>query len=300
MSEVEVTTGPVVLAAGAVVWRERAGDVRVAVVHRPRYDDWSLPKGKVDPGEHVLETALREIAEETGAEVVLGRPLGATSYLALGRPKRVHYWAARALGGDFTPHAEIDALEWLPVEAAREWVDRESDRAVLAQFARGPLRTTPVIVLRHAKAVARKAWTGPDRDRPLAPAGEAQARRLSGLVRAWRPERVVSSPTARCLQTVRPMLDDREAELVEGLSETGHRADPELARKVLERLVTEGGCPALVCSHRPVLPDLVDTVRGLADVPLDLDLNGTPLRTAEMLIAHVAGGRVVAAERQRP
>jgi 8-oxo-(d)GTP phosphatase len=296
---VSPSSGDVVLAAGAVLWREEGGRLEVAVVHRPRYDDWSLPKGKLDPGEHLLEAAVREVAEETGCTAVLGRPLGATSYQALGRPKRVTYWAAQATGGTFSPHEEIDGLEWLPVEAARDRVHRESDRAVLAEFRRGPHRTFPVVILRHAKAMPRKAWNGPDPERPLRPEGLQQAQRLPGLLAVWRLERVLSSPEQRCVQTVEPFLAAGAAELLDALSEHGHEEDPEGAVKVLESLVQDG-TPALVCTHRPVLPPLVERSRRLADVRIDLDLDGFPLRPAEMLVLHAADGRVVAAERHRP
>ncbi|RJK97715.1 NUDIX hydrolase [Vallicoccus soli] len=289
----------VVLAAGAVCWRPGGPDgVEVAVVHRPRYDDWSLPKGKVDPGEHLVATALREVREETGLGVHLGRPLGATSYLALGRPKRVHYWAARVVDGAFEPNDEVDGLEWRTVQDARDRVHRESDRAVLAEFARLPVQTAPVLVLRHAKARSRKAWGGDDALRPLAPEGEEQAARLPALLAAWEPERVVSSPATRCVGTLAHL--DADPELVDELSEGGLEAAPAAAPDLLERLVHDGR-PALLCSHRPVLPSLVARARDLADgTPVDLGLDARPLRPGELLVLHVAKGQVLGAERQRP
>jgi 8-oxo-dGTP diphosphatase len=298
-------TEDVVLAAGAVVWRPGGPDgVEVAVVHRPRYDDWSLPKGKVDPGEHVVVTALREVHEETGLRVRLGRPLGATSYLSLGRPKRVHYWAARVVDGAFEPNDEVDALEWRTVEDARARVHRESDRAVLGEFARLPVQTAPVLVLRHAKARSRRAWGADDAERPLAPEGQAQAARLVGLLEAWAPERVVSSPAARCRQTLQPLLEHRGPglveELVDELSEEGYDAAPAVAPRLLEDLVHEGRA-ALLCSHRPVLPALVVRARSLAEgTGVDLSLDANPLKPAELLVVHVAKGQVLGAERQRP
>ena len=107
-------------AAGAVVWRARAGGTETALVHRPRYDDWSFPKGKSLPGEHVLLTAVREVEEETSVRVALGRRLGSQSYLADGKPKRVEYWAARPVSPErFAPNDETDALAWLPLADAR-------------------------------------------------------------------------------------------------------------------------------------------------------------------------------------
>ena len=115
--------GPPIRAAGGVVWRRADGvdgeaGVEVAVIHRPRYDDWSLPKGKVGSGESELEAAVREILEETGVHVRVGRPLGVTRYtketVSGSRPKVVRWWAMRAEGGGFSPTREVDELVWLP------------------------------------------------------------------------------------------------------------------------------------------------------------------------------------------
>ena len=107
---------PEVRAAGGVVRR----DGRIAVVHRPRYDDWSLPKGKLDPGETWEEAALREVREETGLECELGEELSSTSYRdRKGRSKLVRYWLMKPVGGEFAPNDEVDELRWLtPAEAA--------------------------------------------------------------------------------------------------------------------------------------------------------------------------------------
>ena len=292
----------VVLAAGGVLWRDDPGEgLRVALVHRPRHDDWSLPKGKLDPGEHLLETAVRELAEETGHRVRLGRSLGVTSYLSMGSPKRVHYWAAESLGGGFAPHEEIDDLRWLPLAEAAEVVDRDSDRAVLAEFLRRPVRTTPLIVLRHAKAVSRKSWPGRDEDRPLHEEGRPQADRLVGLLGAYDVTNVVTSPYARCWETVSPYLKSRpEAveRIEEALTERAHEKDPTAAPALLADLAAAGD-RTVVCSHRPVLPALVAALRAQGDAAVDHDLDGTPLRTAEMVVAHVAGGRIVSSERHR-
>ncbi|GGU81871.1 NUDIX hydrolase [Kitasatospora aureofaciens] len=143
---------PVVLAAGAVLWLPgkpkpsgRLGRPRIAVIHRPKYDDWSLPKGKLDPGEGVVEAALREVAEETGFRCLLGPELPAQHYLAQGRPKEVRYWAAVPTGGAFRPNREVDRLEWLPAGKARARLTHDRDRllvdALLAVLGAKPVRT---------------------------------------------------------------------------------------------------------------------------------------------------------------
>ena len=141
-----------VRAAGAVTWRPGPGGPQVALVHRSRYDDWSFPKGKSEPGEHPLLTAVREVAEETGVRVLLGRPVGPVRYQAKGRPKRVDYWAGQSVEEPavFEPNAEVDAVDWLPVPAARQRLSYQHDVGTLDRFAAGPARTVPLILLRHA------------------------------------------------------------------------------------------------------------------------------------------------------
>ncbi|WP_399926768.1 NUDIX hydrolase [Streptomyces kanamyceticus] len=122
--------GDTVLAAGCVLWRRSPADgtPEICLVHRPKYDDWSHPKGKLKPGEGLLAAALREVEEETGHRCVPGARLPTVRYLAHGRPKRVDYWAAEATTGHFTPHREVDRISWLSPAAARERLTRPRDR----------------------------------------------------------------------------------------------------------------------------------------------------------------------------
>ena len=143
--------GRTILAAGAVLWlpgREKKNGKgmrrpRIALIHRPKYDDWSLPKGKLDPGESMTQAALREVEEETGLRCVLGVELPTQHYLAQGRPKEVRYWAAVPAGGRFTPNREVDRLEWLPARKARARLTHDRDRllvdALLAALGARPL-----------------------------------------------------------------------------------------------------------------------------------------------------------------
>ena len=121
-----------VVAAGGIVTRGDDGGTQVLLVHRPRYDDWSFPKGKVDEGETAAEAALREVAEETGFAASLGDHVGVVEYPdRTGRPKIVHYWAMSVEGGTFEPNPEVDGIAWIDIGPALERLTYERDRAVL-------------------------------------------------------------------------------------------------------------------------------------------------------------------------
>jgi 8-oxo-dGTP diphosphatase len=199
----------VISAAGALVWRPGAGhgpaDVEVVLVHRPKYDDWSYPKGKREPGEHVLCTAVREVAEETGLRVSLGRPLPSSVYQVGAHVKQVSYWAARCVGSDgFVPGDEVDQLAWLPAAGLSARLSYRRDMTLADQFRSGPASTVPFILLRHTSAGQRLAGCTADLSRPLDDGGAADARLLAELLACYGECRVVSSPAERCLATVRP------------------------------------------------------------------------------------------------
>ncbi|GAC1444824.1 MAG: 8-oxo-(d)GTP phosphatase [Mycobacteriales bacterium] len=198
----------VIEAAGGLLWRERSGELEVALVHRPRYDDWSLPKGKLAPGEHPLVAALREVYEETGSRAEPGRPLGERRYLADGQPKRVRYWVLQATGGVHVPHDEVDEVSWLPPERAERRLAAEGDRLLLQEFLVGPRVTWPWILVRHAHAEDRERWRGEDAYRPLDPHGLRQAKALAQVLVTYRPSRLFSADLARCTQTLRPVAED--------------------------------------------------------------------------------------------
>jgi 8-oxo-dGTP pyrophosphatase MutT (NUDIX family)/phosphohistidine phosphatase SixA len=249
----------VIRAAGGVVWRPTEGGLEVAVVHRPRYDDWSLPKGKLDPGEHPLGAACREVIEETGLQPLVGPRLPSTSYLVAGvhgtQPKTVDYWSMRATGGEFAPNDEVDGLTWLsPVEAAAR-VTHQHDAEVLGAFAALPALTGSVLLVRHAKAGDAVRWAGADKDRPLEPSGQAQAVWLATLLPWFGPDRVLSAAKVRCQQTVEPLADGLGQTV-----ETDLLFDEETFYDdrdgVLERIrgLGAGGGVSVVCSQGGLIP----------------------------------------------
>lgn len=313
---------PVLLAAGALVWRVRGGRLQVVLVHRPRYKDWSWPKGKLEPGETLVGTAVREAAEETGLEVVLGRPLPGLRYAVGGRPKQVHYWAAQAGGRTDValtarapvPRAsgtEIDDVRWFDVDAATRRLTRASDRQPLVALVRahrdGLLGTRAVAVVRHARARKRAAWSGAEADRPLTRSGQEQASALVELLSAFGIAALVTSPWERCLQTVGPYAQAAglSPDPVEALTEDAHAACPARAAAEVERVLT-AGTDAALCTHRPVLPTVLDVLTAHCPRPVaDVLPTADPfLRPGHALVAHVVdtpvGTRLVAAQALGP
>jgi 8-oxo-(d)GTP phosphatase len=317
-------------AAGAVVWRPAAGadsdwddgdGGQVVLVHRPKYDDWSLPKGKLEPAEHVLLAAVREVAEETALRVALGRRLPPVHYLASGAPKRVDYWAATAEepAGAFAPNAEIDGLAWVAAEAAARSqataspnaatggaaVTYPRDADTVAAALAGPRHTTPLILVRHASAGHKSAWHGGDLSRPLDSEGAQDAQSLAALLRCFGVSRVVSAPAERCRATVRPyaVLTGGTVEVEPAFdvvgADRGRRqpADPRADVEEAAATLATAADPVIICAHRENLPALLAAVCAELGAPPPAE---EPLRKGEFLVLHRAAGRLAAAERYHP
>jgi 8-oxo-dGTP pyrophosphatase MutT (NUDIX family)/phosphohistidine phosphatase SixA len=254
-------------AAGGVVWRpatDHASNhaIEVAIVHRPRYDDWSFPKGKLAAGESLLEGALREVFEETGYRVRPGRALGDVRYMknSGGQPreKTVHYWVMEAVGGVFTPSREVDEMLWLSPEGAHALLTRQTDREILDRFAAGPVRTGTVLLVRHASAGTKEDWQGDDDLRPLDETGQEQADELVRLLSRFEVMKLVSANNLRCVQTLKPIADSIGLEIEENsvLSETGYSGHEREAVETVRRLGDHEEAVA-VCTQRVVIPDLM-------------------------------------------
>lgn len=248
-------------AAGAVLWRPDpdSGEPVIALIHRPRYDDWSLPKGKVDPGETEPVTAVREIYEETGQQAHLGRWLGKVAYpIPLGS-KVVHYWTARGLGGEFWPSREVDQLIWLPVDAATDRLTYVHDRKVTAQFTEKPADTRTVLIVRHGTAGRKAEYNGDDTKRPLDRNGRAQAKSLVPQLMAFGVSALFAADRARCVETIEPLAQKLDLPIATEptLTEEAYASDPEAARQRLLEIVAGGGTP-VICSQGRVIPYLVN------------------------------------------
>ncbi|MDI2028592.1 NUDIX hydrolase [Saccharopolyspora sp. TS4A08] len=264
-----------VRAAGAVLWRPGPQGPEVVLVHRPRYDDWSLPKGKLDPGELAAHAAVREVAEETGFSTALTRPLTQVRYTAPARggrtaPKVVDYFSAHLLGGEFTPNDEVDELRWLPLKEARAELTYPHDARVLDAFAESRSETATVLLVRHAKAGKRSEWSGDDALRPLSEAGRRQRDALHSLLPLFAPSRVYSAPRVRCEQTVAPVARDRGIDVVSEplFSEEVYSADPDAGVRAMLEVAGRGGT-SVVCSQGGVIPDLVTRLADSAGLRLD-------------------------------
>ncbi|TYB62853.1 NUDIX hydrolase [Nonomuraea sp. PA05] len=271
-------------AAGAVVWRGEESSPEVAVIHRPHYDDWTFPKGKLKSGEHVIAAGLREVREETGLTVLLGRALPPVHYLSAGQLKRVDYWVARAAGDDgFEPGEEVDELRWLPVAQARRLLTYEWDAGLLRALGAAPLDTVPLVLVRHGSAGSRSEWEGDDAARPLDTDGVSQAQTLATALPAYRPESLISSPSARCVQTLEPYAALTGAEIKTEPLLSEESQDPQKTPALVGKLPG----PAAVCSHGKVLPGLIEALSG----------KDVHLRKGSFGVLHQAGGQVVSVER---
>lgn len=278
-----------IIAAGAVIVR-KSGDV--LLVHRPKYDDWSFAKGKVERGEHIAGCAVREVLEETGLVVRLGRPLPVQQYPVGARIKVVHYWVGHVVGDDdvshYVPNSEIDEVRWVRFKEADRLLTYAYDRQTLAGALDDSSRTRTLVVLRHATARPRAHWPADDRLRPLLADGEAQAVALGSLLAAYDVRRLVSSSSYRCVQTLVPYADatERPIDTEDVLSEEDATADG--VRAIIDAL-RSSSTRTVVCTHRPVLPTVFAA----------LDLDDPGLEPGQMCVVHHRKGHVVATEVHR-
>ena len=290
-----VAVSKAVLAAGAVLWRSN-GDAAVpeiAVIHRPRYNDWSLPKGKVDPGETEPVTAVREVQEETGYSSHLGRRLTAVSYPVEQGVKKVRYWAARRVDGEFNPNAEVDELKWLPIAEAMNQLEYPHDRKVLRHFAKQPIDTQTLLIVRHGTAGSKSRYKGDDRKRPLDKHGRAQAESLVGVLLAFGANVLHAADRARCHQTIEPLAEELGATIHNEplLTEEAYAENRKAARHRVLEIAAAGGT-AVICTQGRVIPDLIAWWCERDGVRPDKSRN----RKGSTWVLSLADGRVVAAD----
>lgn len=269
-----------IVAAGALCWRVRDSELQVLLIHRPNYKDWSWPKGKLDDGETLPECAVREIAEEINLDITLGIPLPVTRYKVGRRSKEVWYWAAEAPRAEPKPDgSEVDKVKWVSVKTAHKMLTMAGDRAPLdyleAAYRRNALKTTPFVVVRHAKAKPRPTWTRAEGERPLAATGRRQALAVSNLLGAWDPKHLFSSPWTRCVETLAPFVrvSGRRLTHKKSLTELASSRRPHKAQKTIVKLLDRVRSSA-VCTHRPVLPNVLAVLAEAADLRYAPELAG--------------------------
>lgn len=278
------------LAAGALVLRRSPVGLEVLVVHRPKYDDWSFPKGKLDHDEHSLVAAVREVQEETGVSARLGPPLPHQRYLVDGESKLVRYWVAQPLDGSGTlayqANAEVDDVDWLPLSAAATRLTYARDIELLDGLDPTLVETGPLVVLRHAKAQSREAYSGADdKARPLSDKGKGQAHQLRALLGAYGVQRIFASGSLRAEETVQPYARHSgvEVQMDPGWSEEDWDADG--VRERVAKLLADVQ-PTVVCTHRKVLPAIFAA----------LGIDDPRLPAAAFVVLHRDHGNVVALE----
>lgn len=308
-----------VVAAGALVWRVRNGQLQVLAVHRPRYDDWSWPKGKLDPGETLPACAIREVAEETGKQIVLGQPLPTLRYPIAGdKTKVVKYWAAKVASKETGPirarppypkidKSEIDKSAWLTIDEAARRITFKDDlrplEALVTAYENERLETHAFIIARHARAKRRKAWHRSDITRPITKRGQERARQLVPLFAAFGAARITSSPAERTMATIRPYAEASgiEVKTYERLTEPGHAEKPLATAKLLQKMLDKD-VARVICVHRPTLPTIIEMVRAATRwyTRGALPRSNPYLPAGGVLVAHVqatdSGSRVVAVE----
>ena len=270
---------PVRAAGGVILRRSRTGEQEVLVIHRPRYDDWSFPKGKADPGESDEQCALREVEEETGLRCRLGRELATTSYLdRKGRNKTVRYWAMEPEEGEFVPNSEVDRAEWVNLRSALERLSYDHDVANVEELVQQEVNAASILLVRHATAGKRDKWDGDDRRRPLDGRGRRQAAELAEILSDYPVKRILSSPFARCIQSVEP-LGERLGLEIEAVDELAEGATAGDVHRLMESL---SGELAVLCTHgdvvEAVLGSSVPNKKGGVWVMRDEDGSFEPIR----------------------
>lgn len=285
----------IVHAAGGVLWRssDKRGDIEIGLIHRPRYNDWTLPKGKLERGETVVAAAVREIAEETGHTVRLGRFITRVSYDISGgrRRKHVHYWSAQSISGEFVPNSEVDQLRWLSPDAAAKKLTYQLDRKVLRSFREFPVATRTLLLVRHAKAGRKARYHGDDKLRPLENLGRIQAEALVPILLAFGAERVHAADRTRCEQTVAPLAAELGVRIISEplLTEEAYGRDPAAAVDRMRDISTRPRVH-VVCSQGKVIPPLLATWAELDSVAVPATRN----RKGSTWVLSSYGGRLIA------
>ena len=299
-----------IVAAGAVVTRAGKNEIEFLLIFRKYRGDWTFPKGKVDPGEHLLTAAVREVREETGFAVSLGVPLPTQTYEVDGIRKDSHYWVAQKLAGEFVPNDEVDEIAWLSFGQAKAKLTYKHDQEVLAAAANS-IPTIPFIILRHTQSVKRGDWllssdalSEADTSRPLTAVGRMQANSLVGALAAFGAAELHSSDSRRCRDTVGPYATGRSLPVVleKTVSEERHKDHPERAIARVKELA-EIPRALVLCTHRPVLPAVMEALSSIFTVENETKKTFDPAFTPGTMVVYHRDAtnlrRIVSVERHQ-
>lgn len=285
-----------ITAAGGVVWRKNKDKkIEIIIIHRPKYDDWSFPKGKSENGEALISCAHREILEETNIQTQLGVFLGQVEYTTLDGEKQVSYWSAKALTENtFYPNNEVDQIKWVLASKAKQQLTLKSDKSILEQFLKTQADSKPLILLRHAKAITRDQWPADDDDRPLDSSGQDQAKRLLAIYQVFNLEQIHTSDAVRCYDTVDKIAKGLgiKLEVSPKLSESTYQKDKEKAFEYAKDLIKED-LSLLICSHNPILPKMLNKLTRKSDV----DADEGKLLPAQAWVIHRVGKEIIQIDR---
>ena len=283
-------------AAGAVVWRKHKDNfTEVAIIHRPKYDDWSFPKGKLEIGESLISCAHREVLEETNLQTEFGPHLGQVEYFTPDGLKKVTYWSAKVIAEKpFRTNSEVDQLKWIPITKVIEVLTNETDKEIFDKFVKVKFNSKPFILLRHAKAITRDEWQGEDDDRPLSSSGQNQAMRLLSTYQVFNIDQIHSSDAVRCYDTVKSMAKglDIKLEVSSKLSENTYKKDKEKAFDYVRELIKEDKS-ILICSHNPILPKMLNKLTKKSEIEADED----KLSPADGWVIHRSGKEIIQIDR---
>jgi len=283
-------------AAGAVVWRKHKDNfTEVAIIHRPKYDDWSFPKGKLEVGESLIACAHREVLEETNLQTEFGPHLGQVEYFTPDGLKKVTYWSAKVIAEKpFRANTEVDQLKWIPITKVIEVLTNETDKEIFDKFVKVKFNSKPFILLRHAKAITRDEWQGEDDDRPLSSSGQNQAMRLLSTYQVFNIDQIHSSDAVRCYDTVKSMAKglDIKLEVSSKLSESTYKKDKEKAFDYVSELIKEDKS-ILICSHNPILPKMLNKLTKKSEIEADED----KLSPADGWVIHRSGKEIIQIDR---
>lgn len=280
-------------AAGAVIWREESPfELEILLVHRPQYDDWSFPKGKVEDGEAPIAAAFREVKEETGVTAVFGQYLGSTSYKVEADKKKVKYWMAQAkeTPAEFLPNVEVDKIEWVSIKEARHFLTHEEDRELLEEFVGRERYVDTLVLLRHAKAVKRSEWNDYELDRPLTNEGIEQSKRLVAQLEPFGVQGIFSSDASRCFSTVEPLSLhlNLKATVTTSLNEESFEKSGKTPLEYVKQLMKFNG-NQIVSSHNPIIPYILTKIARV-------EYSADDLNPADAWVVHHRGDKVLAVE----